>query len=55
MKQKWRYTSVNIGGDFHDAASYITERHPDWDVVAMAPSTYYTIVVYRLPMEEEGE
>lgn len=55
MAKKWEYKSVNLGGNFHDVARYLTERHPDWDVVAMDCTTYHnhTVVVYRLEIEEE--
>lgn len=53
--KKWVYKSENLGGNLHDAARYITERHPDWDVVTMSHGTYHTVVVYRIPMEQWAE
>lgn len=44
---KWTYGSANLGGNFHDAANFITKFHPDWDVVAMDFTGNNTVVVYR--------
>ena len=51
---RWRYHSVNLLGNAHDAVRLINEKHRDWDVVAMSmdgengtPGSV-TLVVYRI-------
>lgn len=44
---KWSYISDNILGNLHVAAAWITEHHPEWDVVTMHFSGSATVVVYR--------
>lgn len=50
--KKWRYFSVNLFGNAHDAVRQIND-HPEWDVIAMSfngengmPGSV-TLVVYR--------
>jgi hypothetical protein len=50
---KWKYSSENIGGNFHDVVEYVNKHHPEWDIVAMSVAGNYTVVVYRVPMKEE--
>lgn len=51
--QKWHYHSENLGGNLHSAAQYISEQHPEWDVVAMSfNGGNYTVVVWREPLEQ---
>lgn len=45
----WDYKSENVGGNLHEAAAWINERHPYWDVVAMENVNHsVTVVVYRI-------
>jgi len=44
---RWRYHSENLAGNLHDAAKYISEYHPEWDVVAMDYSNHNCVVVWR--------
>jgi hypothetical protein len=44
---KWKYHSENIGGNLHGAAKYISDNHPEWDVVAMDHHNMNTVVVWR--------
>jgi hypothetical protein len=45
---RWHYHSFNVPGNFHQAAHWITENHPEWDVVAMHfNGGNYTVVVHR--------
>lgn len=45
---RWRYQSENISGNLHDAARYVTEFHPEWDVVTMhSVGGYNTVIVWR--------
>ena len=49
---KWRYLSENIAGNLHQAAHWITEHHPEWDIVTLDFSGgNYTVVVYREVIE----
>lgn len=51
--KRWRYHSVNLLGNAHDAVKQINE-HPEWDVIGMSftgengvPGSV-TLVVYRI-------
>jgi hypothetical protein len=51
---KWKDISENVSGNLHDVAhylnGYVTEKHPDHEVVAMSSSGYNSVVVYRIPV-----
>lgn len=53
--RRWRYESKNIVGNLHDAAKWVSERHPEWDVVSFScpVSASLTIVVHRIPLLDE--
>jgi hypothetical protein len=46
-QMKWKYHSENLGGNLHSAAKFISDNHPEWDVVAMSCSGFNTVVVWR--------
>lgn len=52
--RRWRYESKNIVGNLHDAAKWVSERHPEWDVVSFGNtcSSSLTIIVHRIPLDE---
>ena len=56
--RRWTYGSENVLGNVHDAARYINEKHPEWDVVFMSPDGEngtpgsVTAVVYRIELDE---
>lgn len=51
---RWKYESTNLPGNFHSAALWISNNHPEWDVIAMDfNGGHYTVVVYRIPKEEK--
>jgi hypothetical protein len=53
MRPRWRYKSENLAGNLHVAATYINEKHPEWDVVALEYNGgHHTVVVFRELIEE---
>ncbi len=50
----WHYGSENFAGNLHATAAQLTERHADWDVIAMQSNGgNYTVVVYRRTMTDD--
>lgn len=50
-EKRWQYKSENLGGNLHSAAAWISQHHPEWDVVAMdCTAGYNTVVVYRIEL-----
>ncbi len=43
----WDYKSATVPGNLHDAAHYINEHHPEWDVVTIWSSGRNSVIVYR--------
>ena len=52
--KKWIYKSVDFYGNLHETSIWITEKHPEWDVVVMYPVVHpagnYTIIVHRIEL-----
>jgi hypothetical protein len=48
MSRRWYYGSHNQPGNLHEVAAWLTEFHPEWDVVAMHYVGSLTVIVYRL-------
>ena len=49
----WQYKTHTIPGNLHDAAVYLTENHPNWDVVEAERVGHYTLILYRIRIEDD--
>lgn len=54
---KWKYHSENFNGNLHAAAKYISDNHPEWDVVAMhmISSGMSCVVVWREELQPHDQ
>lgn len=50
---KWVYRAMTVAGNIFEAVHFVSEFHPEWDVIAMEfNGGGYTVIVYRLPKED---
>jgi hypothetical protein len=48
---KWIYGVETVAGNFHSAARWLNQNHPEWDVITVDVVGNYTLIFYRIPGE----